>query len=529
MTPTVFISYSHKDEQEKEALLAHLGVLQRAGKITLWNDDQIGAGEDWKRAIEQAIAQAKIAILLVTVNFLNSNFILEEEVPALLERRRKEGLIVLPVIAKACAWRRVDWLAEINVRPKNGQPIWAENGRHVDENLAALAEEVARIMEKGVELSNSQLGPRFTSQPFLPDVPEERQEDIQEGGQSLSFALVMDLEPPHGTMPPDSKFYIGRAADDDCWNYLSQTQAATLFVQAPRQMGKSSLMRRMLFQAEERLQRRYAFIDFQKFPEEYFLDEESFLIEFCLMISEALAIPERVDDYWRGRRTAIIKCSRYLSEYIIPHVGEPFILAVDEVDRMLNSSLRNNFFGMMRTWHNDRGVDPNWARMTIFLSSSTEPYLFIDNPSQSPFNIAELILLEDFGLPEVMDLNRRHYSPLSQSQISSLMDLVGGHPYLIRRALYLLATNRIDLKTLLAHATEDSGPFREHLSHYLRWILGREELKIALAYICHHHRHEEDQTFHRLKGAGLVKRVDRQVVLRNNLYDRYFKERLSGQ
>ena len=184
---------------------------------------------------------------------------------------------------------------------------------------------------------------------------------------------------------------------------------------------------------------------------------------------------------------------------------------------------------MLRTWHNDRGVDPNWAKMAIFLSSSTEPYLFIDNPSQSPFNIAELILLEDFSTAEVMELNRRHHSPLDQNQATDIMNLVGGHPYLTRRALYLLATNRIDLKTLLTRATEDSGPFREHLSHYLRWILDRKELKVALAYICYHHQHEEDQTFHRLKGAGLVKRDGRQVVLRNNLYERYFKERLSGK
>jgi hypothetical protein len=71
--PLIFISYSQKDEAEKDRLLSHLGVLQSAGLISVWSDDEISAGADWQQAIGQAITQARVAILLITANYLTSD------------------------------------------------------------------------------------------------------------------------------------------------------------------------------------------------------------------------------------------------------------------------------------------------------------------------------------------------------------------------------------------------------------------------------------------------------------------------
>ncbi len=139
----VFVGYSHQDEDAKNELEKHLGVL---ASIDLWSDDRIGAGADWEEEIYKAIGEAKVAILLVSANFLNSKFILQKEVPKLLKRRDEEGLVIFPVIATACAWRRVDWLEKMNVRPKNGEPVWSDAGKHVNEDLSAIAEEVADIV-----------------------------------------------------------------------------------------------------------------------------------------------------------------------------------------------------------------------------------------------------------------------------------------------------------------------------------------------------------------------------------------------
>ena len=145
--PTVFISYSHKDEAWKNRLVTHLGVLQQEGLLDLWDDRRIGAGEDRYQKIEEAIAKARVAVLLVSADFLTSNFILSEEVPRLLEHKDNEGLRIFPVIIRPCAWKHVKWLARMNLRPKGGKTISSGDEHQIDADLATIADEVAGIIE----------------------------------------------------------------------------------------------------------------------------------------------------------------------------------------------------------------------------------------------------------------------------------------------------------------------------------------------------------------------------------------------
>lgn len=150
LAPFVLVSHSSKDEKEKDRLLTHLDVLQKnAGLFNIWSYDQINAGAEREDAVGQAIAQANVAILLITPDFLASDFILGKTIPSLLKRRKEEGLVIFPVIAKACSWKSVDWLAEMEVRPKNRKPVWSDTGSHVDEDLVSIAEEIKAIVSRG--------------------------------------------------------------------------------------------------------------------------------------------------------------------------------------------------------------------------------------------------------------------------------------------------------------------------------------------------------------------------------------------
>jgi hypothetical protein len=148
----VFISYSHKDEDWKDRLVIHLGVLQQEDLLDLWDDRRIGAGEDWYQEIQDAMDAASVAVLMVSANFLTSNFIRQEEVPRLLERRDKEGMRIFPVIIKPCAWKRVKWLTRMNPRPTDGKPISGGNEHQIDADLAAIADEIAGIIGHTVEM-----------------------------------------------------------------------------------------------------------------------------------------------------------------------------------------------------------------------------------------------------------------------------------------------------------------------------------------------------------------------------------------
>ncbi len=510
--PIVFISYTRKDKAKKEALLTHLGTLEREGLIKAWSDDRIGAGEDWEAAINQAITQAKVAILLITAEFLNSKFIMEKEVPALLARREKGELTIFPVIATACPWKNIAWLKKMNVRPKNGRPVWGGDSNLMAEDLATIAEEVLFLVTE--------------KEPGLISSPESSTPNLMPHATPK-----ITLEAPYGTMEPDSRFYIKREADNLCWESLNNPRAATLALQGSRQTGKSSLLHRMRQRADKELDKQTIFVDFQLFPKEYFTDEDKFLSEFCRQINQSLGLSKKiVKEHWDKEGTPISNCTTYLEDWVISHLNAPFILALDEVDRIFSSSFRSNFFGMLRVWHNKRAASHNFAKMTLLLSSSTEPHLFIDNIHQSPFNVAELVRLQDFTAAEVDELYSLHGQPFPKDQLSKLQKLLNGHPFLTRVAFYQLAAHRITFVTLLDQASNDDGPFGEHLNRYYRVISGQPEFKQALARICldQSQPKEQERILYQLKGLGLIKEIKGQVTFRNELYARYFKERLNA-
>ena len=144
--PTVFISYSHKDEAWKDRLCTQLGVLVHQKLIDTWDDRRIAVGDDWEPEIDRALQHAKAAVLMVSADFLTSKFILGKEVPALLKRRDRDGLRITPLIVRPCAWQTVDWLAKLQCRPKDGRALSAGDDNQVDQDLADLANEINKLL-----------------------------------------------------------------------------------------------------------------------------------------------------------------------------------------------------------------------------------------------------------------------------------------------------------------------------------------------------------------------------------------------
>ncbi len=100
----VFISYSHKDRKHLERLQVHLTDLVRKGMIDLWSDTEIVPGANWREEIKRAIETASVGVLLVSADFLASQFIAEDELPPLLKAAETRGTVILSVILSPCGF-----------------------------------------------------------------------------------------------------------------------------------------------------------------------------------------------------------------------------------------------------------------------------------------------------------------------------------------------------------------------------------------------------------------------------------------
>jgi tetratricopeptide (TPR) repeat protein len=101
----VFISYSHKDSEWLEEVKKHLQVLQNVGLvIDVWDDSKIPAGNLWKDEIDKALSEAKVALLLITTNYLASRFIAKDELPPLLQAAKQDGAVILSLLCAPVYW-----------------------------------------------------------------------------------------------------------------------------------------------------------------------------------------------------------------------------------------------------------------------------------------------------------------------------------------------------------------------------------------------------------------------------------------
>ena len=124
---SVFVSYAHEDEVFKTELEAAMAGLRRQGLVRDWNDREIVPGHDWNEEIAAALEGADIALLLVSNDFLNSDYCTGVELARALERHRQRSLAVIPVIVRASDWTAL--LGELQALPPDGKPIASYSSR----------------------------------------------------------------------------------------------------------------------------------------------------------------------------------------------------------------------------------------------------------------------------------------------------------------------------------------------------------------------------------------------------------------
>jgi hypothetical protein len=142
--------------------------------------------------------------------------------------------------------------------------------------------------------------------------------------------------------------------------------------------------------------------------------------------------------------------------------------------------------------------------------------------------VGEVIEMHDFSAEQVADLNQRHGAPLAPAPLAQLMELLHGHPYLVRRALYLVANGQRPMEQVLEQAASDYGPFGDHLRYHLFRIVDHQALRAGLRQVIRQHRCDNEKSRRLLIAAGLARPEGSAVLPRCPLYATYFGQHLDG-
>lgn len=329
---------------------------------------------------------------------------------------------------------------------------------------------------------------------------------------------------PGCSEPLSSRFYLERSSiESRCYRAIKEP-GALIRIKAPKQMGKTSLLKRIRAEAKKNAYST-VYLNFSLIDTDKLESENKFLRCFYAYTFNKLPTAPPLQE-WDEDTSSMLNCTGQFQK-LLKQLNNGLVLILDEVDRLFEyPQIYKNFFPMLRYWNEIANESETWEKLRLVIAHSTEDYGRLDI-NQSPFNIGLPIKLEEFSEEQVRNLAVRH--GLDSKIIFPVMSLVGGHPYLVRLALYYLVHQDVTLEQLLEEATGDVGIYAEHLHRHLEILQSNQELGTVFKQILSTEAFKIEQKtrqIYQLDSMGLIK-IDNNVArTRHVLYQEYFRKRL---
>ena len=325
-------------------------------------------------------------------------------------------------------------------------------------------------------------------------------------------------------------YYINRPPVEEICLAEIEQEGALLRIKASQKMGKTLLLKKIFESVEPKNYGRVR-IDLQLLESSILHDSSQFLRWLCQRVSKRLELEDCSEDYW-GEMTPNTSCTDYFEEYILESLETPLLLGIDNIDMLFAPEFKpivSDFCGLLRSWYSSaQTTGGNWTKLRLIVIYSTEDLPKL-NIYQSPFNVGTEIKLPEFEDKQVQELAFRYGLNWSLTQVQQLKEQIGGHPYLVHKAIKSWKMNpELTLTHLLEEAPTDEGIYAHHLQHHwstleqepdlvkcLKTIVeAKEPIAIAPNYL------------YKLDSMGLITKVRYQVKPRCQLYRQYFRERL---
>jgi tRNA A-37 threonylcarbamoyl transferase component Bud32 len=455
-----------RNQQTDEQVLKLLEKRLVADGYSVFIDRHLSIGVEWAREIERQLRSADVVIPLLSAASVSSEMLAYKVQVAHEAAQQRQGKPrLLPI--------RVDYDAPL------------------PETLAGILDSLQCAVWNGPQ-DDQHLLTELLASLRTPEIPK-------------AAAPWQKMEPVGGAVPLNSEFYIVRPTDEELRAAIAR-QDSIVLIKGARQMGKTSLLARGL-QQEREAGARVVLTDFQKLNPSHLESMETVLLALAEMLADQLDLKVLRDRDWNPRRGASFNFERYLRREVFGKIPGQLVWGLDEVDRLFSYDYGSQIFGLFRSWHNARALEPAgpWERLTLAIAYATEAHLFITDLNQSPFNVGTRLVLEDFSLEQVAELNQRYGAPLREtSEVARYMRLVGGHPYLVRRGLHEMATHGARLAAFEDQSDHDEGPFGDHLRRILVLVARDPALCDAVREVLQRRSCPTQESFYRLRSAGII-------------------------
>lgn len=502
----IFISYRHQTPDDSIAN-QFKSALEEAGH-DVFIDKSISWGSNWVREIQNALERANFLLLLLSKEAAESEMVIEE-VTIAKELARKNGgkPIILPIrlklpFSEPLAYNLSAYLRSIQ------QEIWMD-----DTDTTRLIGQLLKLMRKPSGWLN---GEKEHSSP----------QGIK-GDKPQPHFDPRDFILPGGAIDVESKCYVSRRGDEQVLNEMRRSRVM-ITVQGPRQIGKTSLIMRAFINARQLDNNLQAsFIDFQAMPPEQLKSLNSIWRAMAMNIGEQIQLLNWHENEWKSELSHDRNFTSFLESYVFKASTSPLVLCLDEVDKIFNSPIKTEFFASIRAFYNRGAYDRSWRKIYWLLSTSTEPSFFIEDLTQSPFNIGLKVELGQFTPNEIDELGNHLNTNINSKLRNRIIRYTGGQPFLVHTILYHLRQNPESKEELFNAETAGGGIFRQHLHRYLMQFQREEKLAQAMRTVINGRGCSNAKLAIRLESAGLA-RHDKQerLIPFCELYSDFFKSHL---
>lgn len=359
--------------------------------------------------------------------------------------------------------------------------------------------------------------------PAAREALEGKQESAMQAPQAPSADF--DSEPAGGAVPVGSRFYVRRETDELAESSMKHEESV-LLLHGPRQVGKSSLLARLLDSARTGGWS-VALTDFQALGESQLEEIDKFYKTLAYGIATQVGATFDLQASWNDWLGPNLNLDAVVGK-VLSECPHRVCWAIDEADRLFGKSYANDFFGLLRSWHNRKALDPGspWSKLTLILSYATEAHLFITDLNQSPFNVGVRVPLRDFRQEEVKKL-QECYGGVEEGAWKGVSEITNGHPFLTRRAFAFLARGG-SVEKLAASAALEDGPFGDHLHRILITVSYDPTMLQEVKRLLVGKPFENPTSLYRLWASGLLKdSTSGQGEFRVKAYQAYLETHLA--